>query len=62
MNLFPIFQNVLTCKRYGVTYFGARDVESLLGRLCTIALDLVEAQIIADSTEDGFGREHTKLQ
>jgi hypothetical protein len=37
-------------------------VESLLGRPCTIALDSVEAQIIADSSEDGFGREHTKLQ
>jgi hypothetical protein len=37
-------------------------VESLLGRPCTIALDYVEGQTIADSSEDGFGREHTKLQ
>ncbi len=59
--IYPIFRNVLTCKRDCVTYTGARDVESLLGRPCTIALDSVEAQIIANSTKDGFGREHTKL-
>jgi hypothetical protein len=57
--IYPIFQNVLACKRDCVTYTGAWDVESLLGRPCTRAL---EAQIIADSTKDGFGREHTKLQ
>ena len=45
-----------------MTYTGAREVASLIGRPCTIPLDSVEAQIIADSTEDGFGREHTKLQ
>jgi hypothetical protein len=60
--IFYIFRNVLACKKDGTTYTGARDVESLLGRPCTILLDSVEAQIIADSTEDGFGREHTKLQ
>jgi hypothetical protein len=60
--IYSIFPNVLACKRDCVLYTGARDVESLLGRPCTLALDFIEAQIIADSTEDGFGREHTKLQ
>ena len=63
-HIFHIFQDVLACKREGVTYTGARDrdLELLLGRPSTIALNSVEAQIIADSTEDGFGRENTKLQ
>jgi hypothetical protein len=60
--IYPILRDVLACKKEGVTYRGERSVEKLLGRPCTIALDSVEAQIIADSTEDGFGREHTKLQ
>jgi hypothetical protein len=60
--IYPILRDVLACKKEGVTYRGERSVEKLLGRPCTIALDSVEAQIIADSTEDGFGREHRKLQ
>jgi hypothetical protein len=60
--IYPIFRNVLACKKERVSYTGARSMESLLGRSCTISLDSVEAQIIVDSSEDGFGREHTKLQ
>jgi hypothetical protein len=30
--IYPIFWNVLACKRDCVTYTGAKDVESLLGR------------------------------
>jgi hypothetical protein len=56
--IYPIFRNVIACKTDGVTYTGARSVESLLGR--PIALDSVEAQIIV--SEDGFGRDSTKLQ
>jgi hypothetical protein len=60
--IFSLFRNVLACKRDGVTYTGERCVESILGRPSIIPLNSVEAQIIADSAEDGFGREHTKLQ
>jgi hypothetical protein len=50
----PILNDVLACKKAGISYTGERHVgDAKVGRPPILAVDSVEAQIIADSLESG---------
>jgi len=56
----PLLRHVIACREMGVPYTGERRISEDLGRPPSIALDLIEAQIIADCCEDGMSIELTR--
>ena len=56
----PLLRDVNACREMGVPYTGERRISEDLGRPPSIALDSIEAQIIADCCEDGMSIELTR--
>jgi hypothetical protein len=53
-NIKPILQDILECRRLGVTYTGNRRLSGkTLDRTPFLTTDYIEAQIVADCIEDG---------
>ena len=58
-NITYILDEFLNCKEFGITYDGSRLVATKLGRQPMLANDSLEAQIVADSQEEGASVRHS---
>jgi hypothetical protein len=54
-----ILDEFLNCKKFGMAYDGSRQVTRKLGREPLLGKDAVEAQIVADSQEEGASVRHS---